>query len=776
MDADRDGSRVTAVTTRAAGHDARYAAPWFVLAGGGFGSGAIELDSRWATHDRVLDLPLRGVPAAGEPRFLADYLAEQPMARVGVAVDAELRAEGAENVLVAGAALPGAASWREGSGEGIASGEWLPRRAARAVAIRRRGGSGRMSDGILDDLLRGSIDHCVKCTICETQCPVSNVTPLFPGPKYAGPQAERYRIADEPSRRVVGRLLLGVWHLLAGLPPGSEDRRGQRPGPQQAQAPEGRPAPRPDHHPPDLARPRRHTGGAAGQPVVESRPLRILAEKRSKVHRDAPRRSSPAGGSRAGPADERVLRPGARSSTSTAAAPSTTSRGRGRRSYRSSSTTASRSRSPSRTAAGCRCSRAACSTTRARSCCASPAHLAPYVRNDPDTIIVGNATSCTLMLKREAREILGLEDDPDLKLVSERTYDICELLLELHDRGELRTDFRPMDETVAYHAPCQQQGHWIGKPALELLALIPSLRRRGDERSLLRDRRDLRPEGGEVRRSRWRSVGTCSTRSAPRELRPSPATARPAGGRSRTAPAARRCIRSTTCFAHTDSTATRPADVVGIVVVSHSDALAEGVVKLAREMGGEGLALEPAGGIDEPGVLGTDPMRIRAAIERAMSVDGVLVLMDLGSALMSTEFAIEMLPEGSAEVLMSDGPLVEGAVAAAAAARGGATLAEVAAEARRALAMKAGQLGAPEPGRDPDGPRGEELAPADATATVVVRNEIGLHARPAARLVETVRRFDADVRIATARSPSRSARRASPMWWGWGRGSATRCP
>ena len=42
------------------------------------------------------------------------------------------------------------------------------------------------------------------------------------------------------------------------------------------------------------------------------------------------------------------------------------------------------------------------------------------------------------MLKREAREILGLEDDPDLELVSERTYDICEYLLELHDRGELQ--------------------------------------------------------------------------------------------------------------------------------------------------------------------------------------------------------------------------------------------------------------------------------------------------------------------------------------------------
>ena len=62
--------------------------------------------------------------------------------------------------------------------------------------------------------------------------------------------------------------------------------------------------------------------------------------------------------------------------------------------------------------------------------------LAPHARDG--TLIVGNATSCTVMLKREAREILGLEADPDLALVSRQTYDICELLLELHDRGELQ--------------------------------------------------------------------------------------------------------------------------------------------------------------------------------------------------------------------------------------------------------------------------------------------------------------------------------------------------
>jgi phosphoenolpyruvate-protein phosphotransferase/dihydroxyacetone kinase phosphotransfer subunit len=189
--------------------------------------------------------------------------------------------------------------------------------------------------------------------------------------------------------------------------------------------------------------------------------------------------------------------------------------------------------------------------------------------------------------------------------------------------------------------------------------------------------------------------------------------------------------------------------VVGIVVVSHSKMLAEGVVQLAREMGGEELVLEAAGGMEEPGVLGTDADRVRGAIERAMSEDGVLVLMDLGSALMSAELAIELLEDAAGPVRLSDAPLVEGAVAAAVAARGGASLDEVAAEARGALAMKSSQLG---------GAVADEAAPAvaapepeaDARAELAVRNEIGLHARPAARFVEVARGFDAVVRVAKA--------------------------
>jgi glycerol-3-phosphate dehydrogenase subunit C len=102
------------------------------------------------------------------------------------------------------------------------------------------------------------------------------------------------------------------------------------------------------------------------------------------------------------------------------------------------------------------------------------ARLAPYAREGVD--IVATSTSCSLMLKREALEILGMSDDPDLQVVSERTFDACEYLLAMHERGELNTDFTPLAETVTYHAPCQQQGHGIGKPALDLLALVPELR------------------------------------------------------------------------------------------------------------------------------------------------------------------------------------------------------------------------------------------------------------------------------------------------------------
>ena len=188
--------------------------------------------------------------------------------------------------------------------------------------------------------------------------------------------------------------------------------------------------------------------------------------------------------------------------------------------------------------------------------------------------------------------------------------------------------------------------------------------------------------------------------------------------------------------------------MVGIVVVSHSAELARGVVELARQMGGEEVRVEEAGGMDD-GSIGTDAVRVQAAIERAMSGDGVLVLMDLGSALMSAEMAVELM-EGDGRVVLSEAPLVEGAVAAAAAARGGASLDEVRAEAGRAFAAKQAQLGVEDEG--PSEPAAAEPE-ADARAAIPVVNEIGLHARPAALVVELAGRFDADLRLAKEGGP-----------------------
>ncbi|MBV9050051.1 MAG: glycerol-3-phosphate dehydrogenase subunit GlpB [Solirubrobacterales bacterium] len=117
---DREGERVSALRAHTSGHDTVYGARWVVLATGGLHSGAITLSSDWSAREMVAGLALHGMPADGEPRFTADYFGEQPMSRVGIAVDSSLLAEGTENLFVAGAALPGAESWREGSGEGIA--------------------------------------------------------------------------------------------------------------------------------------------------------------------------------------------------------------------------------------------------------------------------------------------------------------------------------------------------------------------------------------------------------------------------------------------------------------------------------------------------------------------------------------------------------------------------------------------------------------------------------------------------------------------------------
>jgi dihydroxyacetone kinase phosphotransfer subunit len=211
--------------------------------------------------------------------------------------------------------------------------------------------------------------------------------------------------------------------------------------------------------------------------------------------------------------------------------------------------------------------------------------------------------------------------------------------------------------------------------------------------------------------------------------------------------------------------------MVGIVIVSHSARLADGVVELAREMAGPDVAIVAAGGLDLPDrPLGTDAALIERAIDEAWADDGVLVLMDLGSAVMSAEMAAEMLPDDRrSRVLLCEAPLVEGAVAAAVAARLGDPLDQVAAEARGGLAGKVAHLasgpdGEPAPPAvEPDGAPAQEPDAASAQEPdgapalelrITVAGRLGLHARPAARFVQTAGQFDANVTAENITAPA----------------------
>ncbi|WP_326958229.1 dihydroxyacetone kinase phosphoryl donor subunit DhaM [Amycolatopsis sp. NBC_01286] len=172
---------------------------------------------------------------------------------------------------------------------------------------------------------------------------------------------------------------------------------------------------------------------------------------------------------------------------------------------------------------------------------------------------------------------------------------------------------------------------------------------------------------------------------------------------------------------------------VGIVLVSHSGKLAEGLAELAAQMAPD-VTILPAGGLADGGI-GTDYDEVVAATQRADSGAGVVLLYDLGSAQMTAELAVESLADPSA-ALVADGPLVEGAIAAAVAAQAGGD--------RKAVAEAAAAAGMP-----------EDLMPAPPVTgggggdeiELELHNEVGLHARPAAVLVRTLSAFDAEVKV-----------------------------
>jgi PTS hybrid protein len=120
--------------------------------------------------------------------------------------------------------------------------------------------------------------------------------------------------------------------------------------------------------------------------------------------------------------------------------------------------------------------------------------------------------------------------------------------------------------------------------------------------------------------------------------------------------------------------------LVGIVVVSHSEDLARGLADLAGQVAGPDVRILPAGG-GPGGSLGTDDDLVREAIKRAEQGSGVVILCDLGSAILTVRSVLE---RGNGNVRLADAPLVEGAVAAAVLASTGCSLGEVVAAAEEA--------------------------------------------------------------------------------------------
>ena len=332
-----------------------------------------------------------------------------------------------------------------------------------------------MAPGPPMDQVRASLDHCVKCTICETACPVARVTPLFPGPKYAGPQAERFRGGTGSADHSVD------WCSGCGIctqvcPQGvriAELNARARAGLKAETGVRWR-----DRL---LARP--DLTGRLGAPVaplanalLHNGPARRLAEATLGVARGAP---LPRLAGRSfqrwamGPGGPPGPRAGAPSAVYFhGCAVNRFEPGLGRRAVAVLARNGVAVRIP---AQGC-CGLPLQSNGLFDDARRTVRRLAEDLASaGPGGPVVATSTSCGLMLMREGREVLGLDQDEVLADIGRRTVDVCELLLDLHLRGELDTQFAAVPRRVLYHGPCQLRGHGIGRPALELLALVPGL-------------------------------------------------------------------------------------------------------------------------------------------------------------------------------------------------------------------------------------------------------------------------------------------------------------
>ncbi|MFT3860063.1 anaerobic glycerol-3-phosphate dehydrogenase subunit C [Micropruina sp.] len=318
---------------------------------------------------------------------------------------------------------------------------------------------------------RASLDHCVKCTICETHCPVSAVTPKFTGPKFVGPQAERFRHGESADHSLDYCSSCGACTLACPQGVKIAELNGQ-----------ARAVMKADQMP---VRDRLITQttlmGKAMTPLapvanaaLSIKPLRTVIEKVMGIHRDAP---MPKANSQTitGWLKKRT-KPAVQASRGTVVFFHGCAGGyfeveTSKKSIEVLEHLGYEVLVPKQ---GC-CGLAEQSNGLFDGASEKVLKLCDDLRaSGSDLTIISSSGSCTGMLKHEAHEIMGVDDDR-LADVGTRIRDIMEFLLELHEADQLPTDFKPVELTAVYHAPCQLKSQGMGQPAMEILRLIPGV-------------------------------------------------------------------------------------------------------------------------------------------------------------------------------------------------------------------------------------------------------------------------------------------------------------
>lgn len=321
-----------------------------------------------------------------------------------------------------------------------------------------------------------SLDACIKCNICTAYCPVSAVTDLFPGPKYVGPQAQRFRENGQPSSPDHSvDYCSGCRVCNEVCPTGVKIAEINARARAQIVAEQG------------ISLRNRLLGrnerlGKLGSYVprlanfgLHNRLSRVAADKLFGIAREAPLPRWSTKGS-FGKWMQRTQAQRLRSAKQVV--------------YFHGCATMYYEPFVGQAAVAVLEHNGYEVIVPAQNCCGLPmlsngefpaaadyhdrnvANLVTYAR--AGLPIVGTTPSCTLTLKEEAPELLD-KHDADGHALQMATWDLFEWLRELHEAGELRTDFGRLEMVLPYHAPCQYRAHRVGKPALEILRLIPGL-------------------------------------------------------------------------------------------------------------------------------------------------------------------------------------------------------------------------------------------------------------------------------------------------------------